>query len=58
MTIPEASRQTRLSEQLLRVWAQQKNNPCPFIFIVREGKRKSYIVNEALMKAWIRGDLK
>ena len=56
MTIPEASKKLNLSEQLLRVWAQQPK-PCPFIDIVREGKRRTYIVNEARMKAWCEGRL-
>ena len=56
MTIPEASKKLNLSEQLLRVWAQQEKG-CPFITIVRDGKRKSYVVNEARMKMWAEGKI-
>ena len=54
MTIPEASKRLHLSEQLLRVWAQ---NGCPFITIIRAGQRKTYLVNEERMKMWAEGKL-
>ena len=56
MTIPEASKRLNLSEQLLRVWAQQKTG-CPFITIVRDGKRRTYVVNDARLKLWAEGKL-
>ena len=54
MTIKEASNQLRLSPQLLRVWAK---NGCPFITIIREGTRNTYLVNEAKLKMWIEGKI-
>ena len=56
MTIPEAARQLKLSEQLLRVWAKSKNG-CPFITIVREGQRNTYLVNPERMKLWSKGKI-
>ena len=56
MTIPEASKKLNLSEQLLRVWAQQPKG-CPFITIVRDGQRKTYLVNDERMKMWAEGRL-
>lgn len=55
MTIAQASKQLNLSPQLLRVWA---TNNCPFITIVRQGERNTYLVNEARMKLWIEGKIK
>lgn len=56
MTIPQAASQLNLSPQLLRVWAQSKNG-CPFITIVREGQRKTYLVNPERMKLWSKGKI-
>ena len=56
MTIPEASKQLNLSEQLLRVWIQ--SGRCLFGTIVRKGCRNTYYINEERMKAWIEGRLK
>lgn len=57
MTIAQASKQLNLSPQLLRVWSQSAKG-CPFITIVREGQRNTYLVNEARMKMWIEGLIK
>lgn len=54
MTIPEASKQLRLSEQLLRVWIQ--SGRCAFGYIIRDGKRKTYYINEAELKRFIAGE--
>ena len=56
MTVPEAAKKLHLSEQLLRVWAQQEKG-CPFITIIRAGQRKTYLVNEERMKMWAEGKL-
>ena len=57
MTIPQASKQLNLSPQLLRVWAASPKG-CPFITIVREGQRNTYLVNEKRMRMWIEGQIK
>lgn len=57
MTIAQASKQLNLSPQLLRVWSQSEKG-CPFITIIREGQRNTYLVNEARMKMWIEGLIK
>lgn len=54
MTIPEASKQLRLSEQLLRVWIQ--SGRCSFGYIIRDGKRKTYYINEVELKQFINGE--
>ena len=56
MTLPQAARQLRLSDQLLRVWIQ--NGTCPFGLIIREGQRKTYLINEAALKRFIEGDIR
>lgn len=56
MTIPEAAKQLRLSEQLIRVWIQNKT--CPFGYIIRDGKRKTYFINETELKKFISGESK
>lgn len=55
MTLPQAARQLRLSDQLLRVWIQ--NGTCPFGLIIREGQRKTYLINEAALRRFIEGDI-
>jgi hypothetical protein len=54
MTVPEASKQLRLSEQLIRVWIQ--TGTCPFGYIIRAGQRKTYYINEAELKRFIAGE--
>ena len=55
MTLPQAAKQLRLSDQLLRVWIQ--NGTCPFGLIIREGQRKTYLINEAALRRFIEGDI-
>ena len=55
MTLPQAARQLRLSDQLLRVWIQ--NGTCPFGMIIRKGQRRTYLINEAALKRFIEGDI-
>ena len=55
MTLPEAAKKLNLSEQLLRVWIQNKT--CPFGLVVRDGKRKTYLINEAAFKRFINGEM-
>jgi len=54
MTVPEASKQLRLSEQLIRVWIV--NGTCPFGYVIREGSRRTYYINEAELKRFIAGE--
>lgn len=54
MTIKEAAQQLRLSEQLVRVWIANKT--CPFGYIIREGSRRTYFINEAELKKFINGE--
>ena len=54
MTIPEAAKQLRLSEQLIRVWIQ--NGTCPFGYIIRAGQRKTYFINEQALRKFIAGE--
>lgn len=56
MTIKQAAQQLRLSEQLVRVWIQNKT--CPFGYIIRDGSRRTYFVNEAELKKFINGENK
>lgn len=56
MTIKEAAQQLRLSEQLVRVWIANKT--CPFGYIIREGSRRTYFINEAELKKFINGESK
>lgn len=56
MTIPQASKQLNLSPQLIRVWIQ--NGTCPFGYVVRQGERNTYLINEERMKLWIEGKIK
>ena len=57
MTIPQALAKypIQLSAQLIRVWAQSEKG-CPFCYIIREGKRKTYYINEAELKKFINGE--
>ena len=54
MTVPQAAKQLRLSEQLLRVWIQ--HGSCSFGYIIREGNRKTYYINEAELRQFINGE--
>ena len=56
MTIPQALKKypIQLSPQLIRVWIQ--SGKCPFGYIIREGQRNTYLVNEAQLKKWIQGE--
>ncbi len=54
MTVPQAAKQLRLSEQLLRVWIQ--SGRCAFGYIIREGQRNTYYINEAGLKKFIEGE--
>lgn len=54
MTIKEAAKQLRLSDQLVRVWIQ--NGTCPFGYVIREGSRRTYFINEAELKKFINGE--
>lgn len=54
MTVKQAAQQLRLSEQLVRVWIQ--NGTCPFGYIIRDGSRRTYFVNEAELKRFINGE--
>ena len=53
MTIKQAAQQLKLSDQLIRVWIQ--NGTCPFGYIVRNGDRKTYYINEAELRQFING---
>lgn len=57
MTIPEAIAKypTQLSAQLIRVWAQSEKG-CPFCYIIREGTRNSYYVNEQELRRFLSGE--
>ena len=57
MTIPQALAKypMQISAQLIRVWAQSVKG-CPFCEIVRDGNRRTYIVNEARLIKWINGE--
>lgn len=59
MTIPEALKKypIQLSAQLIRVWAQSEKG-CPFCYIIRDGDRKSYYVNEEQLKRFLSGESK
>ena len=57
MTLPEAAKKLNLSEQLLRVWIQQAGMSHPFGVILRNGKRKTYYIQEERLKAWCEGRL-
>lgn len=54
MTIKEAAQQLRLSDQLVRVWIQ--NGTCPFGYIIRDGSRRTYFINEAQLRQFIEGE--
>ena len=54
MTIKEAAQQLRLSEQLIRCWIVNKT--CPFGYVIREGSRRTYYINEAELKKFINGE--
>lgn len=54
MTVAEAANQLRLSQQLIRVWIQ--NGTCPFGYVIRDGKRKTYLINDAALKRFIEGE--
>ena len=58
MTIQEAAKQLRLSEQLLRVWIQ---NGCPFGEVIRKKNNRygknTYYVNEERLHMFIEGRL-
>ena len=54
MTIKQAAQQLRLSEQLVRVWIQ--SGKCCFGYIIRDGQRKTYYINEAELKKFINGE--
>lgn len=54
MTIKQAAQQLRLSDQLLRIWIQNKT--CPFGYVIREGSRRTYYINEAELKKFINGE--
>lgn len=58
MTIPEALQKypIQLSPQLIRCWIA--NNTCPFGYIIREGSRRTYFINEAELKRFINGEHK
>ena len=51
MTIQDVARKLKMSEQLIRVWIQ--NGTCPFGLVIRDGKRKTYLINEAAFKRFI-----
>lgn len=57
MTIPQALAKypMQVSAQLIRVWTQSSRG-CPFCEIVREGERKTYIINEARLIKWLNGE--
>jgi hypothetical protein len=57
MTIPQALAKypIQLSAQLIRVWAQSEKG-CPFCYIIRDGDRKSYYVNEEQLKRFLNGE--
>ena len=57
MTIPQALEKypIQLSPQLIRVWAQSEKG-CPFCFVIRDGRRKSYYVNEQALRKFIAGE--
>ena len=55
MTLPQAAKRLRLSDQLLRVWIQNGN--CPFGLIIRDGQRKTYLINDAAFRRFIEGDI-
>lgn len=59
MTIPQALAKypIQLSAQLIRVWAQSEKG-CPFCYIIRDGDRKSYYVNEEQLKRFLSGESK
>lgn len=54
MTIKQAAQQLRLSEQLIRCWIANKT--CPFGYIIRDGSRRTYYINEAELKKFINGE--
>ena len=56
MTIPQALAKypIQLSPQLIRCWIA--NNTCPFGYIIRDGDRKTYYINEAELKKFINGE--
>ena len=55
MTIPEAIKKypLNLSPQLIRCWIANKT--CPFGYIVREGSRRTYYINEVELKKFVEG---
>ena len=55
MKLAEAAAQLRLSPQLVRLWIQ--NGTCPFGMIIRDGERRTYLINEAALKKFIEGDM-
>ena len=56
LTLPQAAQRLNLSQQLLRVWIQKGN--CPFGIIIREGQRKTYLINPVALKKFMEGDIK
>ena len=53
-TIKEAAGRLQLPEQTLRLWIQ--NGTCSFGYIIRDGERKTYYINEAELKKFINGE--
>lgn len=53
MTIQQAATQLGISPQALRVWIAQGNHP--FGDVIRDGKRKSYLITESRFKVWLEG---
>ena len=56
MGIAEAAKQLRLSQQLVRVWIA--NGTCPFGYVIRDGSRRTYYINEAELRRFIEGENK
>ena len=56
MTIPETLKKypLNLSPQLIRCWIA--NGTCPFGYVIREGKRKTYYINEQALRKFIAGE--
>ena len=55
MTIQQAATQLGISQQALRVWIAQSQGNHPFGDIIRDGKRKSYLITESRFEAWLEG---
>ena len=56
MTIPQALEKypMQLSAQLIRCWIQ--NGTCKFGYIIREGNRNTYYINEAELRSFLNGE--